>query len=148
MNSFKEFYTILEDKFRDSKIIFKFNINRCWWHWWLFLTWLTKILIFPTKPTALMEGIPWLCCYDIKWSDITAREHRRMRRPISKKTSCWENIGCPLLQENVKRHFEIFWNNNLLITEGRDTICFPSKRSSLRLIFSSFCLPLLLFHFI
>ena len=32
MNSFKEFYTILEDKFRDSKVIFKFNINRCWWH--------------------------------------------------------------------------------------------------------------------
>ena len=37
-----------------------------------------------------------------------------MMGPISKKTSCWENIRCSLLQENVKRHFQIFLNNRLL----------------------------------
>ena len=80
------------------------------------------------KPAALREGRPCLCCYDFKWSEITAKGDWRSlplqlwfqmkwnnskRRPndggthLQEETLLGENRAS-LLQEPVKMHSQIF----------------------------------------
>ena len=40
---------------------------------------LTKNMKFPQNLTVYMEGRPYPCCYDFKWSEITARGDQEAR---------------------------------------------------------------------
>ena len=87
---------------------------------------------FPQNLSASMEGRPYPCCYDFKWSEITARgdwssepllfwfqmkwkdSKGILVASVSMPTSCGGNIGPSLLQNAIKMYFI----NNILWRRG------------------------------
>ena len=59
------------------------------------------------KTFLLDGGRPGPCCYDFKWSEITAWEDQMLVASVSMTTPCGGNIEPPLLQDAVKIHFKI-----------------------------------------
>ena len=113
-----------------------------------------------------MEGRPYPCCYDFKWSEITARGDQILVASVSMTTPCGGNMGPPPLQSILFiKYLKMYFNS--ILKKGRSYVSSAMGRhwdvchqhsvfpcchftsfeiKTARALNSS--LPLLLFHFI
>ena len=140
-------------------------VLRCtiWIKFSIEMLWITKMVIFSPKPMAFIEGSPFSCFYNFKWSEISIDwkgvalllliqiEWNNSMGRLNDNDSylidpLLEKHLCPHLQEFGKIYiFKYLEKNKHYWSRGHR--CLPTKRS-LKMEPLSFSLPFPLFHFI